>query len=89
MSHTGFCIGEWLVCPQCETICDAPFFPAESPSTEIEIHLGQSLPDSISVPLDRWQQLVAAKCPCCHLQLNAIATFQGHRLCEFKPSLSA
>jgi len=89
MSRLDFCIGEWLVCPQCETICDVPFLPADSFSTENEIHLGQFIPDSVDVPFDKWQLLVSAKCPSCFLQLNAVATFQGHRLCEFTPSLSA
>ena len=89
MSPTEFSIGEWLVCPRCETICDAPFLPNEPSPTELELHIGQSLPSFWTVPSEPWQIQVSANCPHCHLKLTAIAAFHGHRLCDFKPVPSA
>jgi hypothetical protein len=47
----AFAIGEWLECPKCGLLCDAPFQPFGSDADEPELVLGSSLPESDAVPL--------------------------------------
>jgi hypothetical protein len=50
MALPPFAIGEWLACPVCGAICDAPFRPPGSDATEPELVLGWSLPEADAVP---------------------------------------
>jgi hypothetical protein len=77
-----FAIGEWLVCPNCEIVCDAPFRPAGSLATEPELVLGALLPESEAVPFDVWRVEVTARCPACGARIAAIAGFEGRTLRE-------
>jgi hypothetical protein len=83
MTLPHFAIGEWLVCPHCEIICDAPFRPAGSEAFEPELVLGASLPEASVVPSGNWRVEVAADGPACRNHLVASAVFEGHTLREF------
>src|SRR5262245_56327313 len=83
MAVVKFAIGEWLVCPECGMVCDAPFQPEGSDATEPELVLGQSLPESQEVPGGEWHVMVAARCPRCRVCLSALAQFDSRTLREF------
>ena len=83
MALPPFAIGEWLECPACGAICDAPFQPPGSDATEPELVLGASLPEKEAVPSGDWQVEVSARCPACGLHLRALAAFEGRTLREF------
>ena len=84
-----FAIGEWLVCPRCEVICDTPFRPVGSAAVEPELVLGWSLPAQAPVPTDRWQIEVEARCPRCEHRIVGIATFDERLLAEFSAASNA
>ena len=84
MTLPPFAIGEWLACPACGTVCDAPFQPPGSDATEPELVLGLSLPETDKVPSGNWCVEVSAECPACGLRLSALAEFEGRTLREFK-----
>lgn len=83
MALPPFAIGEWLVCPRCGIICDAPFRPAGSAAIEPELVLGASLPESVAVQAGDWRVEVAANCTACRNHLVASAVFEGRTLREF------
>ena len=83
MRAAAFAIGEWLECPKCSFVCDAPFHPLGSSVAEPELVLGGMLPESEAVPQDQWQTEVAAACPRCGHLLRALAVFRGRTFYEF------
>jgi hypothetical protein len=78
-----FVIGEWLECPSCGMVCDAPFRPDGSDANEPEVFLGQSLPDAEPLPEGEWQVKVSTRCPRCGMRLDAIAVFECGTLRKF------
>ncbi|HWE35077.1 MAG TPA: hypothetical protein VG406_00785 [Isosphaeraceae bacterium] len=89
MALPAFVIGEWLVCPKCEFLCDSPFQPAGSNATEPELVLGASLPKSEAVSPGDWSVEVAARCPACGTRIAALAVFEGRVLRAFTASDAA
>jgi rubredoxin len=83
MTTPSFVLGEWLVCPQCGVICDAPFKSIGSDATEPELVLGASLPETEVAPEGEWRIEVTANCPACGTLLVASAVFEGRILREF------
>jgi hypothetical protein len=79
----AFSVGEWLVCPTCGTICDAPFRPTGSDAIEPELVLGAALPESEAIPPDGWRIEVTACCPACGGRIVAQAIFKGRTLSSF------
>jgi hypothetical protein len=78
-----FAIGEWLLCPRCGIICDAPFRPAGSDASEPELILGSSFPEIDAVPSGDWRVEVGALCPVCGTHIAALAVFEGPIVREF------
>ena len=89
MTIPCFAVGEWLVCPACGCICDAPFRPPGSTAEEPELVLGQRLPASVVVPSGVWSVRVAAECPRCGRLLQADASFLGSTLRAFSAIITA
>jgi hypothetical protein len=83
MNIPAFSIEEWLVCPKCEFLSDAPFHPAANIVHEPWLMLGKELPETVSVPDAEWQTEVSASCPGCGHRIRAMAGFQGRRLSAF------
>lgn len=89
MTIPSFAVGEWLVCPACGCICDAPFRPSGSHAEEPELVMGQRLPAAVVVPPGEWTVRVAADCPECQRSLQADAIFMGSTLRDFRAIVTA
>jgi hypothetical protein len=86
MQSAPFAIIEWLECPQCGFSCDVPFRPTGPATGGLELVLGQSLPTIYTVPNGEWRADVAADCPCCGIQISAVAVFDSAVLRAFGPA---
>ena len=85
----AFSIGEWMECPHCDFLADAPFLPAGCTTEDPELVLGSTLDKSLAVPDGEWRTTVSSTCPKCGRGLSAEAVFRGHRLHAFNPLTSA
>jgi len=85
MSIPAFAIGEWMTCPYCDFLADAPFHPPGCTVEEPELVLGSTLPQAVTVPDGEWRTTVSAACPECSRELCAEVVFRGHRLYAFTP----
>ncbi len=83
MKSHDYSIIEWVVCPKCNAICDAPFAHVDSSGAGPELVLGNELADSDIVPGTEWEELVTATCPTCHNSIAAVAMFNGRTLRHF------
>jgi hypothetical protein len=81
---TSFTIGEWLECPHCGFLCDAPFVPDGGSVDAPELVLGWRLPASDAVPAGAWSVHVTAACPQCAGAVAAAAGFEGATLRSFR-----
>jgi hypothetical protein len=78
-----FAIEEWLECPSCFFLCDAPFTPDGAAIGVPQLVLGLSLPESMAVPTGEWRVDVSAPCPKCGKLLEAVGVFDGRQLRSF------